>query len=122
MKLHTIAFATLIAISTTASAEFMPMDNGQAAANGAANAQTYTTAQGQAYSTGTADANGWGRGNGNADGEVEFQIVFKGKGKTDMNADSAMKGSTNGNWYTTAKGDGYGNGYGNTYGYTQTQQ
>ena len=60
MKLQTITFAALIALSTAASAEFF--DNGTGYGNGAANTSGYTNANGQGYGSGAGDVNGWGRG------------------------------------------------------------
>lgn len=112
MKLQTIAFSTLIALTaaTTASADWMDgFQNGQGNGQVYGNSNGYGTSNGQAYGNGQTAMNGFGRGNGNADGEIEFQITFKGKGKTDMNADSALEGNGTANGYGTGLANGYGN-------------
>ena len=112
MKLQTIAFSTLIALTaaTTASADWMDgFQNGQGNGQVYGNSNGYGTGNGQAYGNGKTDVNGFGRGNGNADGQVEFQITFKGKGKTDMKADSALEGNGTANGYGTGLANGYGN-------------
>jgi hypothetical protein len=117
MKLQTIAFSTLIALTaaTTASADWMDgFQNGQGNGQLYGNSNGYGTSNGQAYGTGKTDVNGFGRGNGNADGEIEFQITFKGKGKTDMKADSALEGNGTANGYGTGLANGYGNTAGNS--------
>ena len=90
MKLQTIVFATLIALSGAASAEFM--DNGTATGQGNNQGTVNTAANTNGYGNGAGDMNGFSKNKGTADGEVEFSINFKGKGKTDMASDMAANG------------------------------
>ena len=109
MKLQTIAFSALIALTaaTTASADWMDgMQNGSGNGQAYGNGNAYGTGNGALNTTGNGDLNTWGRGNGNADGEVEFTLTFKGKGKADMKTDGAFDG----------KGDFTGAGNGNAAG------
>ena len=110
MKLQTITFAALIALSGTASANWFDGFN-----NGTGNGNAYGNAlgngNGAGNATGNADAkgNGWGTGKGNADGEVDFSITFKGKGRTDMDTAGNLTGNAKGAGNTAANAVANGN-------------
>ena len=77
MKLQTITFAALIALSGTASADwFDGFNNGSGNANGYGNAAGNANGAGNAAGDYDGRANGWGTGKGDADGEVDFAITF----------------------------------------------
>ncbi len=97
MKLQTLTFAALLALSTTASADWLDGFNngngsGNAAGNGAGSTQGNATTKGNAAGKG----NGWAAGKGDADGEVDFSINFKGKGRSNMDSKMQAAGDTQG--------------------------
>ena len=123
MKLQTITFATLLALSATGTASADWFDgfnngngNGTVAGNSAANGQGNVASKGN----GDAKGNGWGAGKGDADGEVDFNIAFKGKARTNMDTKAQLDGSTqlNGDALANAASNGNvaGNGAGNALG------
>ncbi len=99
MKLQTIAFLSLITLSTllssTASADcFDGFSNGNSHSNMAGN----TIANANTQSRSNAKANGWGISKGDANGEIDLNINFKAKAKTKMFIQSAENiiGNTSG--------------------------
>jgi len=131
MKLQTITFAALIALSGTASANwFDGFNNGNGSGNGYGTAQGNTNGAGNGAGNANAAGNGWATGKGDADGEVDFSITFKGKGKTDMDTAGNLSGNgqgagnTAGNWAgngnSAANVAGNGTGSNATNGYANT--
>ncbi|KAG1665759.1 Lipopolysaccharide export system ATP-binding protein LptB [Nymphon striatum] len=117
MKLQTITFAALIALSGTASADwFDGFNNGNASGNGYGNAAGDTNGAGNAAGSANGAGNGWGTGKGDADGEVDFSITFKGKGKTNMDTAGNLTGNGQGAGNTAANGAANGNSAGNFVG------
>ncbi len=107
MKLHALILAALLATSGAASAEFFDgFDNGAATGNAASNGTGSSAADATGYGQGNGDVNGFGRAQGSAEREVNFNLTFKGKGRTNLDSDMAVKGQGNGDWY--AAGNGYG--------------
>ncbi|KAG1707560.1 hypothetical protein GQR58_003232 [Nymphon striatum] len=129
MKLQTITFAALIALTGTASADwFDGFNNGSGNGNGYGTATGNTNGAGNAAGNGNVDGNGWGTAKGDADGEVDFAITFKGKGKTNMDTAGNLTGNGqgagntagnyagNGNTAGNFSGNGYGQGDNTGYG------
>jgi len=114
MKLQTITFAALIALSGTASANwFDGFNNGNGAGNATGNGAADATGNAATKGNGAAQGNGWGTGKGDAAGEVDFSISFKGKGNTNMDTKAQLAGDTKVAGDATGNAAGKGNGAAN---------
>ncbi|MCK5903082.1 MAG: hypothetical protein KAG28_08020 [Cocleimonas sp.] len=114
MKLQTITFVALIALTGTASANwFDGFNNGKGVTNGAGNTAGNTQGNVASKGNGAANGNGWATGKGDAAGEVDFSISFKGKGNTNMDTKGQLVGDTKVAGDATGNGAGTGNVAGN---------
>jgi len=123
MKLSIVTLTALIALSTTASADWMNgANNSTGKSQGSGTTNTYGTGNGNVYGMSKSDGQVWGKGQGNADAAIDFSISFKGKGRSDMASDIAVQGqgdyagnsSANGNANTAANANTFANTLANT--------